>query len=235
MPGAGEVLIDVAFAGVNPVDWKLLSGAMREMMPIEFPFRPGCDGAGTVQALGVGATGLSVGQRVAFNSPIPRCKAMAGQVAVPANTCASVPDNVDFKLAAGLPVVAETAQQALFESGGLRAGQTVLIHGASGAVGCCRAAIGEERAGADRCSATASGIERGLTCGCWVPTPSSTIARERFEDRVAGNQPRRRGPRRRHRRRGDAPTGRSPSLKRGGRVVSVAGIRPMPPKPKKRA
>ena len=136
-PASGELAIDVAFASVNPVDWKLLAGAMKEMLPVEFPFCPGCDGSGTVRAVGDGVSGFGVGQRVAFNSPIPECGAMAGTVAVPAETCAAIPDEVDFKLAAGLPVVAETAHQALFDSGNLQAGQIVLIHGASGAVGCC--------------------------------------------------------------------------------------------------
>lgn len=136
-PAAGELCVDVAFASVNPVDWKLLSGSMREMMPLDFPFRPGCDGAGTVRAVGDGVSGFAVGRRVAFNAPLPRCGAMAGTIAVLAETCAVVPDEVDFKLAAGLPVVAETARQALFDAGGLEAGRVVLIHGASGAVGCC--------------------------------------------------------------------------------------------------
>ena len=136
-PGPGEVAVDVRFASVNPVDWKLLEGGERKLFDIEFPFRPGCDGAGEVAAAGDGVTAFAVGDRVAFNSPIPTCGAMAGTLAVPAETCGKIPDNVDFKLAAGLPVVAETAQQALFEFGELRAGETVLIHGASGAVGSC--------------------------------------------------------------------------------------------------
>ena len=136
-PGAGELLIDVAFASVNPVDWKFLTGAMKEIVPLEFPFRPGCDGAGTVSGVGAGVSGFAVGDRVAFNNPLPACGGMATAIAASADTCAKIPGEVDLQLAAALPVVAETAHQALFESGDLTAGETALIHGASGAVGCC--------------------------------------------------------------------------------------------------
>ena len=224
-PGAGEVVVDVAFAGVNPVDWKFLTGAMREMIPLDFPFRPGCDGAGTVSAVGRGATRFAVGDRVAFNAPLPRCGAMAAAVAVRAATCAKVPDNVDLDLAAGLPVVAETAHQALFDFGGLEVGQTVLIHGASGAVGCCALQLAK-RAGA-AVLATASGRNADFVRLLGADT-FIDYRTERFEDRVAEISPGgvdlvldTAG--------GDTTDRSFAVLKRGGRLASVAG-RPDPAK-----
>ena len=180
-PAAGELAIDVRFASVNPVDWKLLSGDLKEMMPLDFPFRPGCDGAGEVRSVGAGVTGFAAGERVAFNAPIPECGAMAGTVTVAAETCAKIPDNVDFKLAAGLPVVAETAQQALFEFGGLEAGQTVLIHGASGAVGSCALQLAKRAGAAAICTASGANADfvRLLGADTFID-----YKQQRFEDAV---------------------------------------------------
>ena len=217
-PAAGELLVDIAFASVNPVDWKLLTGALKEMMPLDFPFRPGCDGAGTVRAVGDGVTGFAAGQRVAFNAPIPRCGAMAGAVVVPAETCAAVPENVDFKLAAGLPVVAETAQQALFEAGGLSAGETLLIHGASGAVGSAALQLAKD-AGAIVIG-TASGKNADYVRLLGVDT-FIDYRRERFEDAVKAVAPD--GVDFVLDTAGGETTDRSFAvLKRGGRLVSVA-------------
>ena len=62
--GVGEVLIDVAGAGVNPIDWKILSGAMKAFIPLPLPFTPGVEVAGTVIALGQGVTEFSLGDEV---------------------------------------------------------------------------------------------------------------------------------------------------------------------------
>ena len=185
-PAAGEVRVDVAFASVNPVDWKLLVGGERKLFDVEFPFHAGCDGAGTIAAVGAGVTDFAVGDRVAFNSPVPRCGAMAGAVNVPAETCAKVPAEVDTALAAALPVVAETAHQALFDSGKLQAGQTVLIHGASGAVGCCGVQLAK-RAGA-AVIGTASGRNADYVRLLGVDT-FIDYRTERFEDRVKEMSP----------------------------------------------
>ena len=63
-PGSGEVLVRIAATSINPIDWKLRSGAMREFMPMEFPAIPGYDLAGEVAELGSGVTSFKVGQRV---------------------------------------------------------------------------------------------------------------------------------------------------------------------------
>src|SRR4051794_4682073 len=99
------------------------------------PSIPGHELAGVVTALGYGTTGLSVGQRVFGLSDWHRDGTLAEYVAIEARNLAPLPGDVDFTVAASLPISGLTAWQGLFEHGRLQAGQTVLVHGAGGAVG----------------------------------------------------------------------------------------------------
>ena len=131
-PGRNEVLVRVQAAGVNPIDWKLRSGRFRGD-PKALPITPGFDIAGTVAALGPGATGFKPGDRVF--ALLHRQAGYAEYVTVPAGDLVPTPDNTDAAHAAALPTAAQTAWEALFDEGGLKQGQTVLIHGAAGGVG----------------------------------------------------------------------------------------------------
>jgi len=91
--------------------------------------------AGVVHALGYGTTGLSVGQRVVGLSDWHRDGTLAEYVAIEARNLASLPGDVDFAVGASLPISGLTAWQGLFQHGRLQAGQSVLAHGAAGAVG----------------------------------------------------------------------------------------------------
>jgi NADPH:quinone reductase-like Zn-dependent oxidoreductase len=99
------------------------------------PSIPGHELAGVVTALGYGTTGLSVGQRVFGLTDWTRDGTLAEYAAVEARNLAPLPGDVDFTVAASLPISGLTAWQGLFEHGRLRAGQSVLVHGAAGAVG----------------------------------------------------------------------------------------------------
>src|SRR4051812_40639104 len=99
------------------------------------PSIPGHEMAGVVTALGYGTTGLSVGQRVFGLADWHRDGTLAEYVAVEARNLAPLPGDVEFTVAASLPISGLTAWQGLFEHGRLRAGQSVLAHGAAGAVG----------------------------------------------------------------------------------------------------
>ncbi|HEY0944343.1 MAG TPA: NADP-dependent oxidoreductase [Opitutaceae bacterium] len=99
------------------------------------PSIPGHELAGVVTALGYGTTGLSVGQRVFGLADWYRDGALAEYVAIEARNLAPLPGDVDFTVGASLPISGLTAWQGLFEHGRLRAGQSVLAHGAAGAVG----------------------------------------------------------------------------------------------------
>src|SRR3954467_6114300 len=99
------------------------------------PSIPGHELAGVVTTLGYGTTGLSVGQRVFGLTDWYRDGTLAEYVAVEARNLAPLPGDVDFTVGASLPMPGLTAWQGLFQHGRLRAGQTVLAHGAAGAVG----------------------------------------------------------------------------------------------------
>jgi NADPH:quinone reductase-like Zn-dependent oxidoreductase len=99
------------------------------------PSIPGHELAGVVTALGYGTTGLSVGQRVFGLADWYRDGTMAEYLAIEARNLAPLPGDVDFTVGASLPISGLTAWQGLFEHGRLRAGQSVLAHGAAGAVG----------------------------------------------------------------------------------------------------
>ena len=99
------------------------------------PSIPGHELAGVVTALGYGATGLSVGQRVFGLTDWYRDGTLAEYTAVEARNLAALPDGVDFTIGASLPISGLTAWQGLFDHGRLRAGQRVIAHGAAGAVG----------------------------------------------------------------------------------------------------
>src|SRR3954466_9157317 len=99
------------------------------------PSIPGHELAGVVTALGYGTTGLSVGQRVFGLPDWTRDGSLAEYAAVEARNLAPLPGDVDFTVGASLPISGLTAWQGLFEHGRLRAGQSVIAHGAAGAVG----------------------------------------------------------------------------------------------------
>ena len=108
------------------------------------PTIPGHELAGVVTALGYGTTGLSVGQRVFGITDWYRDGTLAEYAAVEARNLAPLPGDVDFSVGASLPISGLTAWQGLFEHGRLQAGQSVLAHGAAGAVGSIVAQLARE-------------------------------------------------------------------------------------------
>jgi NADPH:quinone reductase-like Zn-dependent oxidoreductase len=108
------------------------------------PSIPGHELAGVVTALGYGTTGLSIGQRVFGLTDWTRDGTLAEYVAVEARNLAPLPGDVDFTVGASLPMPGLTAWQGLFEHGRLRAGQSVLVHGAAGVVGSMVAQLARE-------------------------------------------------------------------------------------------
>jgi NADPH:quinone reductase-like Zn-dependent oxidoreductase len=131
-PQAGEVLIRVAAAGVNPIDWKVRQGLFKNVMPLSLPHTPGNEFAGTIAQLGAGVTGLQPGQAVYGREAKG---AYAEYTTAPAGSLFPKPDKLSFDQAASVPVGARTAWIALFLLADLQAGQRILIHGAAGGVG----------------------------------------------------------------------------------------------------
>ncbi|WP_394289380.1 zinc-binding alcohol dehydrogenase family protein [Microbacterium sp.] len=129
-PGPGEVAVRIEAAGVNPLDHKLRSG-LRPSPPITTPRRVGADGAGIVTAVGADVEGLRVGQPVLISGG---AGLYASDVVVPAATLTPRPPQVSAAEAAALGIPFGTAYQTL-RSLAVGAGDTLLVHGGSGAVG----------------------------------------------------------------------------------------------------
>ena len=130
--GPGQAVIRVVATSLNPIDLKRASGAMRQIFPIEFPFVPGGDFSGVVDEVAEGVTDFTVGDEVFGYAAAGG--SYADFIVMDTNKIALKPGALSHEEAASLSMVAQTASQALQEAG-LRAGQTILIHGAGGAVG----------------------------------------------------------------------------------------------------
>src|SRR4051794_5056135 len=134
-PAINDVIVEVHASGFVPTETTWPSTWTDRRNPDRSPSIPGHELAGVVTALGYGTTGLSVGQRGFGITDWHRDGTLAELVAVEARTPAPLPGDVDFTVGASLPISGLTAWQGLFEHGRLQAGQSVLAHGAAGAVG----------------------------------------------------------------------------------------------------
>ena len=133
--GAGQVLVEVKAVGVNPVDTYIRSGQYASLPPL--PYTPGADAAGVVAAVGSGVNDLNQGDRVYISGTTDgrAYGAYAQQALCTVDQVHHLPAHVSFPEGAGLGVPYVTAWRALFDKGRAMPGETVLIHGASGAVG----------------------------------------------------------------------------------------------------
>jgi NADPH2:quinone reductase len=131
VPGPGQVVVAVKAAGVNPVDTYIRSGLYRP--DLELPYTPGIDAAGVIAAIGDGVNHRSVGQRVYVAWSLSGT--YAEQVLCNEFQTHPLPDAVSFGQGAAIGVPYGAAYRALFQRAGARAGESVLVHGASGGVG----------------------------------------------------------------------------------------------------
>src|SRR5271169_2611509 len=130
VPGPGEVLVRVAAASVNPIDYKRRAGLIKDFYPMKFPGLIGVDIAGTVVEIGPGVEGFSAGDQVfamADNTYAELC-------VVKAAVLAKVPKGLDLIQAAALPLVTTTGNK-LLSATGIKAGEAVMVVGAVGSVG----------------------------------------------------------------------------------------------------
>lgn len=130
-----DVVVQVHASGFVPTELNWPSTWTDRVERRRTPSIPGHKLAGVVTALGYGTTGLSVGQRVFGLTDWTRDGTLAEYVAVEARNLAPLPGDVDFTVGASLPISGLTAWQGLFQHSRLQAGQSVLVHGAAGAVG----------------------------------------------------------------------------------------------------
>ncbi|ROQ04833.1 MULTISPECIES: NADP-dependent oxidoreductase [unclassified Curtobacterium] len=132
-PAAGQVRLRVAASAYNAADNGMRAGFLP--IPIQLPHVPGYDVSGTVDAIGEGVTGLTVGDAVIAFLPMERDGGAAEYVIAPADAVVAAPTSIPLADAAALPSVALTAWQALFDDGQLTTGQRLLVVGAGGVVG----------------------------------------------------------------------------------------------------
>jgi NADPH:quinone reductase-like Zn-dependent oxidoreductase len=130
-----DVVVQVHASGFVPTELAWPSTWSDRLGRDRIPSIPGHELAGVVAAVGYGTTGLSVGQRVFGLTDWHRDGTLAEYVAVEARNLAPLPGDVDFTVGASLPISGLTAWQGLFQHGRLQPGQSVLVHGAAGAVG----------------------------------------------------------------------------------------------------
>ena len=137
-PGEGEALIEIAYAGLNFFDLLIIEGKY-QVRP-KPPFSPGGEFSGRVAALGPGTKGFQVGDRV---MGVCSYGAAAERIAVPAARLVKIPDGLALDKAAGLSVAYGTSLHALKQRGEMKAGETLLVLGASGGVGLAAVEIGK--------------------------------------------------------------------------------------------
>ncbi len=136
-PEKGEVLIAGVYAGLNPVDWKIREGWLQKRVKTEFPAIMGWDISGTVSEVGQGVKNFKPGDEVYSycRKSVVKRGTYAEYVAANADHVAMMPKHLSFAEAAGIPLVALTAWQALFDLAKLTKGQSILIHAGAGGVG----------------------------------------------------------------------------------------------------
>lgn len=141
-PGAGEVLVAVRAAGVNPVDWKIRQGYLAEHMPLDLPAVLGREVAGAVEEVGQDVADFSVHDEI-LGSVAPGSGGYAEYALVTASTATKKPPQVSFTDAAALPVAGGTAYDAVRQLD-LSEGQTLLINGIGGGVGVAAAQLARD-------------------------------------------------------------------------------------------
>ena len=132
-PGPGEVLVRVQAVSLNPIDWKLRSGAAKARFPLSLPAILGRDVAGTVRELGEGVKGFAIGDRVFALAN----RTYAELCIVKSSELSRIPDKLDMTTAATIPLVALTGDQLIRKATNVQPGQTILLTGALGSVGRC--------------------------------------------------------------------------------------------------
>ena len=174
-PGPGEVVVDVAAAGVNYMDIYQREG-IGNYRP-EPPFVPGAEGAGTVTAIGQGVTDRAVGDRVAWAGP---GRSYAEQVALPASGVVPVPDGITLQVAAAAILQGMTAHYLCTSTYPVREGDVAVVHAAAGGVGLLLTQMVKQRGGV--VVGTTSGgekVELALQAGA-----DHVVGYDRFRDIV---------------------------------------------------
>ncbi len=134
-PGENQVVVESYATSINPIDWKLREGYLKEMLPFQFPIILGWDIAGVIKEVGSAVEGFKEGDRVFARPATTANGTYAEEVVVDDHLLASIPDNISYEEAASVPLVGLTAWQCLIDFADLQKDEKVLIHAGSGGVG----------------------------------------------------------------------------------------------------
>ncbi len=174
-----QILIRIRDAGVNPIDWKIRQGYLKQVMPAHFPITIGQDFAGEVVEPGMEVSQFAAGDRVFGFAQ----GTYAEYAAAPASTVAAIPNSMDFSTAAALPTAGSTALQIVRDVVAAKPGMTILIHGAAGGVGSYASQIAKNLGA--RVIGTASGADIEYLKSLGVDEVVD-YKRDRFEDKATG-------------------------------------------------
>ena len=130
----GEVVVEVRAASVNPIDWKIRSGLLQKVVPVELPMTSGRDGAGVICAVGEGVSTARIGRRVCFIAP-RGVGTWAERIVLPDELAVPIPDSLSMIDAAAMPLGGLSAWAALVSSAPVGPGMKVLVHAGAGGVG----------------------------------------------------------------------------------------------------
>lgn len=134
-PGKGQVLIEMKATSINPIDWKVREGYLKDQLSFEFPAVLGWDAAGIIEAVGEDVKTFDQGDRVFVRPQTTNRGTYAEYIVTEADLLAKVPNNSSFNEAAAIPLAGLTAYQALMDFGKIKEGDRVLIHAGAGGVG----------------------------------------------------------------------------------------------------
>jgi NADPH:quinone reductase-like Zn-dependent oxidoreductase len=185
--GAGQVVVKVSGTSFNPVDAAIRAGLLQQAFPVALPHVPNFDVAGVIAEVGEGVSGWSAGDAVVAFLSMTAPGAAAEYVAAPAEALAAAPRTVEPADAAALPSVGLTAWQSLFEHADLKAGQSVLVNGAGGAVGGYAVQLAAQAGATVTATASARSRDRIRSYGAdrivdYTATPlSQAVAGQQFD------------------------------------------------------
>ena len=130
-----QVLVEMHATSINPIDWKLREGYLKDQLPFEFPIILGWDAAGIIKEIGSNVKNFKVGDSIFARPDTTRFGTYAEYAIVDEHLLAPLPENISFEEAASIPLTTLTAWQVLFDAVHLQEGEHILIHAGAGGVG----------------------------------------------------------------------------------------------------
>jgi NADPH:quinone reductase-like Zn-dependent oxidoreductase len=180
-PDAGQILVSVRAASVNPVDYKIRSGKYPAVQDDRLPYTLGRDVSGVIEKCGAQATRFKAGDEV-FGMVAVYGGGYAEQVVLDEKAVAAKPAALDHVRATAIPLAGQTAWQGLFRHGRLKSGQSVLIHGGSGGVGHFAVQFAKARGARVVTTVSTENVEFAYALGADVVID---YKKQRFEDELA--------------------------------------------------